>query len=417
MSDVSPSADRKITIVSAAAGSLRMVRHSSNPSCPGIITSSSTRSGPVRRTISSALAASRAARMRWPVPCSVRTSTWRLTGLSSTTRIVARPGGPAPSALAATAFVERRRQRACQRRQAVEVELACHACQLMAERLLARVAGGQFLRQAFDVGHRADGQRLAASATRSLPDAGCRAAPRSSPAPRPRTRTAGPADRAASRTAPRRGPAWAGSRCSRRRCAALRVSPKALAVTAMTGMWAVPDRRAAAWWPRSPSRSGILRSMNTTLGWCLAVSSTASTPPAAVITCTPALSSSLARIRRFTVLSSTTSASSSCPGASRAFRSGAAASASRSAGRDRRGDERQREVEAAAFPDHAFHLQIAAHPLQQLLADGQSQAGPADGGAALGLGEGLEDGREALGLRFPAPCPTLRTAGGPRRGR
>ena len=81
-----------------------------------------------------------------------------------------------------------------------------------------------------------------------------------------------------------------------------------------------PRRRVAS----RPSRSLILRSMKMTSGRWARASSMASRPPAAVMTLTPALSRRLASIRRLAVLSSTTSAVSSSPGASLASSGGAA---------------------------------------------------------------------------------------------
>ena len=96
------------------------------------------------------------------------------------------------------------------------------------------------------------------------------------------------------------------------------VLPNALAVTAMTGMFFVASSAASRRVAEKPSRSAILTSMKITSGRWSRARAMPSSPPVAVITCRPALSSRLARMRRLTVLSSTTSAVTCCPGARRA---------------------------------------------------------------------------------------------------
>ena len=136
-----------------------------------------------------------------------------------------------------------------------------------------------------------------------------------------------------------------------------------------------------------------------------------SMPPVAVITCRPALSSRLARMRRLTVLSSTTSAVTCCPGASRAYER-----RRRSVRRVRRrvivgAHQRQREVEAAALADACCRrCRSDAHAAQQVPADRQAEPGAAGGRARFGLRERVEDLVELLRLDAGAGVADRRTS-------
>ncbi len=143
MSDTSPRADRKITAVWRVSGADLRMRQTSKPSMPGIITSSRMRSGLARRAISSAVTPSRAARMRWPLPWSVRTRTCRLVALSSTTRIV--DGGASGSGRVSVSIagLRPRFERGRQFVHAGEINIRREPFDAAAERRVALVAGGE----------------------------------------------------------------------------------------------------------------------------------------------------------------------------------------------------------------------------------------------------------------------------------
>ena len=166
----------------------------------------------------------------------------------------------------------------------------------------------------------------------------------------------------------------------------------------------------------SPSRSAIFKSMKITWGRCLRASAMASWPPAAVITRTPALSSSVARIRRLTVLSSATSAITSSPSASRASSGGAASvrvPRQRCPTRPAPGRGRSRSgcLRPAGSPP------CSSPPILPmrcwLMVEAQARA--AGRGARLGLGEGLENLARAPRARCRCRCRSPRTAAARRR--
>ena len=219
------------------------------------------------------------------------------------------------------------------------------------------------------------------------------------------------------RRAAGRAPASTDSRRSRRRAPSGGCRRRRWPSRRSPGWPRWPDRCASRRVASRPSRSLIFRSMKMTSGRCSRASSIASTPPAAVITLTPALSSRLARMRRFAVLSSTTSA------------------VTLLAWRQPRVERRQRDVVPVALarrrraaatsgsvkqnrlpsPGTLSTCELAAHLPDQMIADRQAEPGAAGGRAALRLRERLEDLRQRLGLDADARCRSPRSAGAGRR--
>ena len=169
MSDTSPRADRKITSVSRVSGSALSARQTSKPSMPGIITSSSIRSGCARRAISSAVGPSFAARMRWP------RAVQRADQHLQVRRAVVddqnrrrRAAHDRPSAVHradSSRGLERRGQLA----HAVEIEARGERADPLAQRGIGLVADGQRVGDRLEIGDRAD---------RRPPRAAARPAPR-----------------------------------------------------------------------------------------------------------------------------------------------------------------------------------------------------------------------------------------------
>ena len=333
--------------------------------------------------MSSAARPSRAARMRWPVPCSVRTSTCRFTGLSSTTRIVAGGGGSADVGAAAghrpdgLARRERGGQRAQTRRSRTTVTSRADPA---AERRFGRARRTSSSCASASRSVTAPSRRRLARAARR-----CRARRgRSSTAGSAAARRPAAGDEPHAEVRLQRGEQRLGAHRLRQVVDAAgvdappsRVSPNALAVTAITGMSAVAgsafSRRVAS----SPSRSPILRSMKIDVGRCLRASAIASRPPAAVITRTPALSSrrredpavhrAVVRDERRHVLAV------GQPRVER--RRGAARRPMRRSRADAGRHERQVEVEPAALARAGSRTRSSPPILRdEVLADGQAQA-------------------------------------------
>ena len=181
--------------------------------------------------------------------------------------------------------------------------------------------------------------------------------------------------------------------------------PNALAVTAITGMAAVAGSRASRRVASSPSRSLHLEIHEDDGGPMRPRKLDRLEPASRSDDLTPALSSRLARMRRFAVLSSTTRAVNACAGRE----SGVGRRRRRFDGVMRRRvaacpGQRQREAEPAALADDTLDLQIASHLRDQMMADGETQARAAGRGASLGLREGGEDLRQRLRLDAGAAC-------------
>src|SRR5688572_6110443 len=159
LSATSPRAERKITALWRVSACDLMMRHTSKPFMPGIITSSRIRSGLALRAISRAVAPSRAARMRWPLPWSVCTSTLRLVALSSTTRMV---DGGAIMTVAASVDIRGHpfRERGRELAHAVEVEIRDQAGDAASERGVSVVSSGQLVGNHREVADGANGGRF-----------------------------------------------------------------------------------------------------------------------------------------------------------------------------------------------------------------------------------------------------------------
>ena len=148
-----------MTTASRVSGRAFSARHTSKPSISGIITSSRMRSGRARAAISSAARPLRAARIRCPLACRVRTSTCRLTGLSSTTRMVA-VSGQASSSPCPIPLVARRPGAPASALSSSKSNCAGQARNLAAEDGFAGVADRQLLRERLEIGDAADGGGL-----------------------------------------------------------------------------------------------------------------------------------------------------------------------------------------------------------------------------------------------------------------